>query len=69
MDTPLLCPAHARACAHRRYLQAPSLRLRCVPAHGGARSVLCLPLSRQEQLSGVLYLENHRPPMPSAPRG
>ncbi|WNG30402.1 AAA family ATPase [Cystobacter fuscus] len=28
-------------------------------AHGGARSVLCLPLSRQEQLSGVLYLENH----------
>ncbi|WP_043430899.1 trifunctional serine/threonine-protein kinase/ATP-binding protein/sensor histidine kinase [Cystobacter fuscus] len=28
-------------------------------AQGGARSVLCLPLSRQEQLSGVLYLENH----------
>jgi predicted ATPase/signal transduction histidine kinase len=27
-------------------------------AHGGARSVLCLPLVRQEELRGVLYLEN-----------
>ncbi|WP_224248806.1 trifunctional serine/threonine-protein kinase/ATP-binding protein/sensor histidine kinase [Hyalangium gracile] len=27
-------------------------------AHSGARSVLCLPLMRQEQFSGVLYLEN-----------
>ncbi|OJH42589.1 trifunctional serine/threonine-protein kinase/ATP-binding protein/sensor histidine kinase [Cystobacter ferrugineus] len=28
-------------------------------AHSGARSLLCLPLLRQEQLSGVLYLENN----------
>ncbi|SEK27544.1 Predicted ATPase [Stigmatella aurantiaca] len=28
-------------------------------AHHGARSVLCLPLLRKEQLSGVLYLENN----------
>ncbi|WP_375767702.1 AAA family ATPase [Archangium gephyra] len=27
-------------------------------ARGGARSVLCLPLLRQEQFSGALYLEN-----------
>ncbi|WP_257449336.1 trifunctional serine/threonine-protein kinase/ATP-binding protein/sensor histidine kinase [Archangium lipolyticum] len=27
--------------------------------HSGARSVLCLPLLRQEQFSGVLYLENN----------
>jgi predicted ATPase/signal transduction histidine kinase/tRNA A-37 threonylcarbamoyl transferase component Bud32 len=27
-------------------------------AHSGARSVLCLPLLRQESLSGVMYLEN-----------
>ncbi|OJH34374.1 trifunctional serine/threonine-protein kinase/ATP-binding protein/sensor histidine kinase [Cystobacter ferrugineus] len=27
-------------------------------ARGGARSVLCLPLMRQEQFSGALYLEN-----------
>ncbi|QRN99170.1 AAA family ATPase [Archangium violaceum] len=27
-------------------------------ARGGARSVLCLPLLRQERFSGVLYLEN-----------
>ncbi|HEX5748825.1 MAG TPA: AAA family ATPase [Archangium sp.] len=26
--------------------------------HSGARSVLCLPLMRQESLSGVMYLEN-----------
>ncbi|WNG59945.1 AAA family ATPase [Archangium gephyra] len=26
--------------------------------HSGARSVLCLPLMRQESLSGVIYLEN-----------
>src|SRR4029078_2116792 len=26
---------------------------------GGARSVLCLPLVRQEQFSGALYLENN----------
>jgi predicted ATPase/signal transduction histidine kinase/tRNA A-37 threonylcarbamoyl transferase component Bud32 len=26
--------------------------------HGGARSILCLPLMRQEQFSGALYLEN-----------
>ncbi|WNG16516.1 AAA family ATPase [Cystobacter fuscus] len=28
-------------------------------AHSGARSVLCLPLLRQEQFCGVLYLENN----------
>ena len=28
-------------------------------AHSGARSVLCLPLLRQEQFSGALYLENN----------
>ncbi|HEX8539141.1 MAG TPA: GAF domain-containing protein, partial [Cystobacter sp.] len=28
-------------------------------AHSGARSVLCLPLLRQEQFSGVLFLENN----------
>jgi predicted ATPase/signal transduction histidine kinase len=28
-------------------------------AHGGVRSVLCLPLMRQEVFSGVLYLENN----------
>ncbi|WP_224242433.1 trifunctional serine/threonine-protein kinase/ATP-binding protein/sensor histidine kinase [Hyalangium gracile] len=28
-------------------------------ARSGARSVLCLPLMRQEQFSGVLYLENN----------
>ncbi|QRK10437.1 AAA family ATPase [Archangium violaceum] len=28
-------------------------------AHSGARSVLCLPLMRQERFSGALYLENN----------